>query len=187
MLYLNTFLYYTVFASSILVYGVGLSKTQELGILKLPEILFFLKAIASIYFTAILSWLVTAKILVPLQITDIFPLIIFLILISISSFIECLVRLTTNNTATEFIISYLIVFLSISESTSCLQSIIVCSAAICSIIIIVPFIVSLIHRLSSNGCKINEKFYSIVFIFLSVILLCFSVFDISWMNGGVLK
>ena len=187
MLYLNTFLYYTVFASSILVYGIGLCKTHEIGILKLPDVLFFVKAIASIYFTAILSWLVSSKILVPLQITDIYPLIIFLILVSISSFIECMVRLTTNNTATEFIISYLVVFLSISESTSCLQTVVICSGIICSIGIVFPFIISLIHRLCSNGYKLNEKFYSIVFIFLGIILLCFSVFDISWLNGGVLK
>lgn len=187
MLYLETFLYYTFFASAVLFYGVGISRIGELGIIKIPNIIFFIKNVSSIYICAILSWIVTSKILLPLKITEIFPLIVFLLLVSISTFFECLVRLTTNKLSTEFIVSYVIVFLSVAESSSWLNTIIICTGIICSIGILCPFIITLRHRLCNNGQRMNEKFYSIFFIFLAVILLIFSVFDISWLNPGALK
>jgi len=187
MLYLETFLYYTFFASAVLFYGIGISRVGEFGIIKIPNIFFFIKNIASIYICAILSWIITSKILLPLRITEIFPLIVFLILVSVSTFFECLGRLTTNKLSTEFIISYIIVFLSIAESSSWVNTLVICTGIICSIGILSPFIITLRQRLCNNGQKVNQKFYSIFFIFLAVVLLIFSVFDISWLNPGVLR
>ncbi|WP_027727622.1 hypothetical protein [Treponema sp. C6A8] len=187
MLYLETFLYYTFFASAVLFYGIGISRVGEFGIAKIPNAIFFVKNVSSIYITAILSWIITSKILLPLKITEIFPLVIFLILVGISAFFECLVRLTTNKLSTEFIISYSIVFLAIAESSSWINTLVICTGVICSIGVLCPFIITLRQRLMNNGQKMNEKFYSLFFIFLGVILLIFSVFDISWLNPGALR
>ena len=187
MLYLDSFLYYAFFASAVLFYGIGINRVGEYGIVGFPKFLFIFKTLGSIFASLSLCWVITYKILVPLNIQEILPLMVYLILIVFSSFFECLVRLTTNKISTEFIISYLVILLSIMESVSYLHALVICSGIICSIGIICPFIITLRHRLCNNGLSINEKFYSITFVMLGVILLILSVFDISWLNIGVME
>ena len=187
MIYLDSFLYYAFFASAVLFYGIGINRIGEYGVVGFPRFLFIFKSLGSIFASLSLCWLITDKILVPLNIQEVLPLLVFLILIVFSSFFECLVRLTTNKVSTEFIISYLVILLSIMESVSYLHALVICTGILCSIGIICPFIISLRHRLCNNGLTINEKFYSIAFVLLGVILLILSVFDISWLNIGVIE
>ena len=187
MIYLDTFLYYTLFTSIVLIYGIGINQVSAIGIAKINTFTFFLKAIINILSTSILTWLVTAYILVPLKLVEIFPVIAYLIFVSLSSLLEAVNRITTEKSTAEFIVSFLIIILSIIESTSILNTIVICLSCFISLLIICPFIYTLKNRATANGQKINEMYYSILFVFLAVLILIISVFDISWLNPGVIK
>ncbi len=79
MSFLNSFLYYTIFSSVVLIYGIGLNRIAEFGISKTNGLIVFLKEIIGILLTSILSWLIISEILIPLKILEVFPVISFLI------------------------------------------------------------------------------------------------------------
>ena len=187
MIYIDTFLYYTIFSSVVLIYGIGINRLAEFGNTQFNHILFSLKIILSIFGTVVLSWLVTKYVLAPIKLIELYPLMALLIFISLNAFLEALIRLTTGTSTTEFIISFLIVLLALSESTSIIDCIIICVSCLASILLLLPVIFTLKARIICNGRKINERFYSIFFMFLALLIIIISVWDIMWLNPGVIK
>ena len=51
MIYIRTFFYYVCFASSVLIYGIGINKTAEINSLHDKDIIYFLKIILTIFIT----------------------------------------------------------------------------------------------------------------------------------------
>lgn len=187
MMFFDTFLYYTFFASIVLFYGIGINRVAEIGITKFYDIIYYIKASISILTSAVLSWLLTQYILVPLNITEIYPLIALLIFICINSFLEALVRLTTGISTTEFVISFLIILLSISESSTIFNSIIICFSSYITLIFLIPFSITFKKRVCFNGQFLDEKYYSLFFMFLSILIIIMSTWDIGWLNAEVMK
>ncbi|MCR4631241.1 MAG: hypothetical protein K5786_06375 [Treponema sp.] len=187
MIYINTFLYYTLFSSIVLFYGIGLNQLSEIGNKDSRQFLFFFKSTLSIFTTAILTYLIVAFILVPLELVELFPFICLLIFIAFNSFAEGLIRLTTGSATTEFIISFLIILVSIYQSNSILDTLVICLSCICGLALILPFIHVLRNRIIINGHEYFEKYICILSVFLAILLVIISVFDISWLNGGMIK
>ena len=63
MIYLESFLYYTIFSSIIVIYGIGLNRTVEIGVSFFYKPVFYLKALFSIISSSVLSWVFTKYIL----------------------------------------------------------------------------------------------------------------------------
>ncbi len=187
MIYFYTFLYYSLFSSVVLIYGIGLNKIAEIGIVKFKETIFYVKCAIAIISSSVISWLITYYILVPLKITELYPLVCFIVYAAISTFLGAIVRLTTGHKTTEFAISYLIIILSIAESSSLLFTLFISMCSLLSMLIIIPFSLTFRRRVCSNGRLLDEKYYSIYFLFLSVLILLLSVWDIVWLNPEVIK
>ncbi len=187
MIYLDTFLYYSVFASSVLIYGIGVNKIIEVEITKDINVLNYLKAIISILSTSMLVWLITNYILMPINLIEFFPLLALLLFVAINTFVEGLMRLTTGKSYSEFIISFLIVLLSIFESSSFLNTILICAGCFASILLLIPFNITFKKRLCSNGQLLDERYYGYILIFFAILILILSVWDIGWLNEGVIQ
>ena len=187
MIYIDTFLYYTVFSSIVLIYGIGVNRLTEIGNFEFNHITFYLKTLISIFTTIILTWFITKYILAPIKLIELYPLFALLIFICFNSFIEALIRLTTGNSTTEFIISFLVILLSLSECSSILDSVVICLCCFTSMILILPLIYTLKARVISNENKITEKFYSLFFMFLALLIIIISVLDVDWLNPGVIE
>ena len=187
MIYIDTFLYYSVFSSMVLIYGIGLNRLTETGDLEFNHITFYLKSIISIFTTIVLSWLIIKYILAPIRLIELYPLIALLLFICFNSFIEALIRLTTGYATTEFVVSFLIILLSLSESSSLVDTIIICLGCFTSLILLLPIIYTLKTRIINNEKKITEKFYSLFFMFLALLIIVISVLDIVWLNPGVIE
>lgn len=187
MIYLKTFLYYTIFSSIVIIYGIGINRTVEIGVTAFYKPIFYLKALFTIISSSVLSWLFTKYILVPLKTVELFPLVSLLIFICISTFIEALVRLTCGFSVSEFIISFLIILISIFESTSILFTILICVSSFISLVNLVPFCISFKKKITANGKTIDEKYYALFFIFIAVLILLLTVFDANWITLEVLK
>ena len=182
MTVLSTFLFYTFFASVILFIGIGTNKVIDLNLEKLKSFTYCTKIILSILFSSIAGWFVTKGILVPLKIAELFPLVCFLIYVCIDSFFEALIRLTTGKTAAEFIFSYLVILLSISEGFSVLNVLIISISCLCSFVGIIPFIMAFKKR---NSDKKSDIIFCRLFLYLALIILAISVWDIAWINPEV--
>ena len=181
---LSTFLYYTFFSSVILFCGIGTNKILDLNLNKLKSITYCVKVVISILFSSLLGWFITKGILVPLKIAELFPLVCFLVYICVDTFLEALIRLTTGKSAAEFIFSYLVIVLSISESFSVLNILIITISCLCSFIGIIPFIMAFRKR---NSDTKSDIIYCRLFLYLALLLLIISVWDIAWINPEVFQ
>ena len=56
MIYFYTFLYYSLYSSVVLIYGIGLNKIAEIGIVKFKEPIYYVKCAISIISSAIKSY-----------------------------------------------------------------------------------------------------------------------------------
>lgn len=186
MFLFNTLIYYICFGSAVLLYGIGLTKTTQIHYFNQKDIVYIIKIITSILTSSVISYLFVDKILVPLKIVDIFPIICLLIYLCISVFIEAIVRITTNKSSTEFIFSYLVVLLSVAESTSLLSTIIISVSCLLSIGVIIPLVYSFRKKNPANEYE-PEKYISKLFIFLSLLILIITVWDVLWINPEVIK
>lgn len=187
MIYFYTLLYYSLFSSVVLIYGVGLNKIAEIGIAKFKETIFYVKCAIAIISSAVISWLITCYLLVPLKITELYPLVCFIVYAAISTFLGGIIRLTTGRTTSEFAVSYLVILLAISESSSLLFTVFISFCSLISMLVIIPFSLTFRRRVCSNGRLLDEKYYSLYFMFLAVIILILSVWDIVWLNPEVLQ
>ncbi len=187
MIYLQIFLYYIAFSSIVLVYGVGINSIAEFGVSKKNDLMYFIKAVLTIYCTSMISWLIISKILVPLKLIELYPLVTFIIFASINGLLEGIVRIVTGKSSTEFIITYLIILISLSESTNILNVLVVCSASLVCFLILIFLGFAFKSRVLANGSRINENYYSLFFIFLAILIIVISVWDIVWINPGVLR
>ncbi len=181
-MFVDTVLYYVFFSSSLLLYGIGINRVTQIGFSSKTEVTFYVKLILSIFCSSVLSWLVTYYILLPLGIIELFPIFTFLIYVCINAFFEALIRITTNKSCSEFVLSFSIVLISILESSSLLNSLLICLCCLCAIIVIVPLIIAFKSKVCPEIKVINEKYYALFFIFLAVIIIIFSVADVSWIN-----
>lgn len=187
MLVLETFLYYIFYSSVILIYGIGLNKVASFGISKNFEFAFYTKAILTIFTTSTISWLINQKILIPLKLLELAPLIIFLVFICVNSLLQTLVLIITGKKSSEFTSSYLIILLSLSESCSLLNTLIINICCMLALLILILMCYAFKTRILENGHKFNEKYYSLFFCFLAAVILITSTFDVMWINPGVLK
>lgn len=187
MIYLTTFSYYAIFASVVLVYGIGFNKIAEIGTVKFKETIFYVKCAITVVSSVVISWLIIHYLLVPLKITELYPLVCFIVFACISSFLGAIINLTTGKSTTEFSISFLIILLSIAESSSLLMSIIISLSSIVGMILIIPFSLTFRRRVCSNGNLLDETYYCLYFIFLAVLILLLTAWDIGWLNQGVIQ
>jgi len=54
-------------------------------------------------------------------------------------------------------------------------------------VIVIPLSLTFKKRLCSNGHVLDETYYSIYFIFLAILILLLSAWDIGWLNQGVIQ
>lgn len=187
MIYFDTFFYYALFASVSLLYGVGLNKVSEIGTVNFKEIIFYVKCGITIVSSAVISWLIINYLLVPLKIAELYPLVCFVVYAFISSFLGAIINLTTGRSTSEFSISFLIVLVSIAESSSLMLTFIISLSCISALLMIIPFSLTFKKRVCSNGRSLDETYYSIYFIFLAIMILLLSAWDIGWLNQGVIQ
>lgn len=188
MIYLSTLLYYVFFASAILIYGIGLNKTVKFNFFtkEKRQLNYFIKIIFTIFISSILSYIVIDNLLSPLKLTELYPLTSFFIFVFVSLILEAILRAATGRNTTEFIFTFLIVLLSVSESSSLLNTIIIDIGCLLSIAILIPIFFSFKKMNLSN--EDDDKIYlPRIFLFIAILVVLISVFDITWLNQEVIR
>ncbi|MCF0241887.1 MAG: hypothetical protein HUK25_04570, partial [Treponema sp.] len=136
MFLFHVFLYYSFLCSAVLFFGIGLNRSIQVttGSLRVNFKVFF-KSLISILGTSIFTFLITQYVLLPLKLEEMFPVIALFIFLCLNSFIEALVRITAKTSTSEFSISFLMVLLTIYESSSLLESLVIAFSCMISFLI----------------------------------------------------
>lgn len=186
MIFFSTFLYYVCFASSALIYGIGLNRVADLDYYSDKKLIYFGKIVISIFLSTLICSLITNYFLVPLNIQEIYPIVCLIFFVLINSIVEGIVRLTTGVSTTEFVISFIVVLLSVSESTSALNAILISGSCLLSLGLLIPIIIAFKKRIHNDESKL-ETYLCRFFILIAIIILIISSFDIMWLNNEVIK
>lgn len=183
MHYLQLFLYYTFFSSSVLFFGIGINRSIQITSKSLKiNFKVILKSFISIFVTTILTYLILQYLLIPIRLAELFPILALLIFLSINTFIEALVRITAHISTAEFSVSWLIIVLSLYESSTLLESMIICSSSMLAFLIMLPFVYCFQKYIYLRPYETKERKQILVFISVAVLMLLLSVGDISWFN-----
>ncbi len=181
MVQLLEFFYYVFFASVVFVYGIGMNRAFMIS--EHPRKLFngALKMFISVSSSTAISYLVASRVLLPVHLTEIYPLVAVLIFSAISIFIESVIRITTKKSASEYTVSILSVLLGINEGATILEAVLVSCFCICAFLISI-FVLYTIRKKFSN--KVG-----LVLISISIILLTLHFVNVSWFAslGGTVK
>lgn len=183
-----TALHYFIFSSVILIYGIGLNNSIILcdSFSKLK--LYFIKSILTVLSTVVLTWVIIQQFLIPLRITELYPIAAVLVFMAISIFLETMIRITTRSVTSDFCFSFLIVILSLNESISILDTITISIASLLSFIVLLPVLYTVRCKLDiAETAEHPENVKSLLLIALAVIVTIISAGNVSWLTSGVLK
>ncbi|MCR5400279.1 MAG: hypothetical protein K6E78_01635 [Treponema sp.] len=183
-----TFFFYTFFSSAVLLYGIGLNSStiicDSIKELTLPLV----KVVATVFTTAVLCWLVIRNILVPLNLVLMYPFIAILIFFAVSIFFEVIIRITSGKITSDFNISFLIILLTLNESSNILEVLMISFSAMCSFFFLLPLMYALKHRidlLTENQIFGNRK--TLILLSVAMLIIILSFINVSWLNPGVMK
>ncbi len=182
-----TFLYYLLFSSAILIYGIGLNRsTIVTHIMQIFPLIF--KSLVTSLSSSVLSWLFIQYILIPLNLIELYPLVALLIFAVISIFLETVIRITSGKVTSEFCISFLIVLLALNESLSYFDLFIVNISCFLSFVLILPVLKVIKRRNSFVGTMhIHANYKTLILVSIAVLIMALAVFNVSWLNPEVIK
>ena len=176
---INSILYYMIFVPSILIYGIGMQKlTFQPSIDHL--FLTFAKLLLCTLIASALSYLVTVYILAPLTLVSLMPitcLLMYLVFSLLSS-----LAFFKFGTKSVLEVSFPIIFISVNESTSLLQCIVVDFSMCVFFAIIMLVFCALIKRLKSTHPIKEFNTGSVIFISIAILIIAFYGANISWLT-----
>ena len=181
------FLYYALYTSAVLVYGIGINKATVLCEKPRNVILYLIKMIITVVTSSVLSYLATVYLLVPVHCTEIFPFACVLIFSVISVFVEALVRITAKTSAAEFAVSMLCVILAVNESSSLVTCLIISFSCVLSFFIFIPFLYAIQKRIEIARPATDFRNTSLIIISIALIMITLIVWNVSWLNPGVMQ
>lgn len=173
MTMMNIF-YFVFFSSVVFIYGIGIERTSILCLKRRSIILKMIKMLICVTSTTSLTYLISSKILVPQELGELFPFIAILIFLSISVFVESIVRITFHVSAAEFAVAFLFVLVGLSESTSLGESVFISLLCVLSFFAAIPFLYAINKRVNYNERKRhfeNFAFFLVSFAVIIIILL----------------
>ena len=115
---ISTILYYLFFSSIVLVYGIGIERSIVLSKKQHDIMIKALKMIICVSSTSALSYMVVYWLLVPVDLTELYPFVVILFFLAISVFVEAIIRITAKISAVESGITLMFIFIGLTESNS---------------------------------------------------------------------
>lgn len=184
---LNSFVFYILFCSSVLIYGIGFNR--ESVMCDYPKSVLFtaIKSYACVIISFLLCYFLNNALLSPLGIIEVFPFFALLIYIIITVFFELLIQITTKKSSSEFAISFLTLILALNEGITIVDGILVCAGALTCFYLLIPVLYAAEKRMLTTQRSTVIKRNSLFFLCMVIIMLALYSFNISWLNTGVIK
>lgn len=182
----DTFIFYMCLSSIVFVYGIGF--TEFLSVPKRPNHFVFhvLRLLCVTITSVLIVWPITNYILLPAKLQDIFPLFAIFVLCLISTvFIFVFKKILTTRVA-DFILAFLTILLSISESFSFVSAIMIVLFSILMYCIVIFGLDIFCSRLRHTHSLISFNYGSLLLLSIAFVLLILYSINISWLNFEVL-
>lgn len=186
-MFLNSFFYYILFCSSVLIYGIGFNR--ESVMCNNPRKVLFnaVKSYVCVIISFIIMFFLNKALLIPLEIVEVFPFFALIIYITITVFLEILIQITTKKTSAEFAVSFLVLLLSVNEASTWLEGIFICAGCLTAFYVLIPILYALDKRMETSSANNMFKQKSLIFLSMIIIMIALYSFNISWLNSGVIK
>ncbi|MGI5106281.1 hypothetical protein H0R94_04460 [Treponema socranskii] len=177
-------LYYAFYASAVLFYGIGLERTAALSVafdksVFRPALQCGVSALAATFLTE----LIAVHLLSPLGVSELYPLAALLVFAAVLSGIGFFMKTPSVIQKGECAASYLIVLLSLSESASPVDALIIAASCIFAFVLVLPVLSSLRYRIDIARAK-NEGLnrHVLVMILFAILVIACAVWNVSWLS-----
>lgn len=184
---INNIFYYILISSTVLLYGIGLNRITYVTRSMNGVFITAVKMYLVVPSTAIIGWLLTIHILLPAGIEPLYPFICVLLFLSISVFVETLIRITAGCSTAEFSVSLLFALIAINESTTLPEVLVISLSCVTSFYLLIPLIYALRKRMEICCITYDFKNDSLIYFGIAVFIMALSAWNISWLNPGVIS
>lgn len=185
-----TLVYYLFSASAVLFYGIGINKSISHSDTFSSTFLTCIKSLGSASSATAVTYLLVNWLLVPVQLSDLFPFIATLVFILFTVLTEIFVGVGIRQSPIDFSIPLLSVFLGISEGISLGLSVVIACTSILSFYCMVLIFHCVRERVSFYTADRGLKTYCVLLLCLALIMISITGFNVSWFNmylGGGAK
>lgn len=178
----DVLLFYMIFSSAALIYGVGIIPVLETGISFGNLFVRALKMYCVVVATVVLTFLMKRFLLAPLRLRDLYPLVALLIFVAFAVFFEIIVQLTARKTCAEFALPYLAIILALDEGNGLGGAIMTSIAALTSYYALIPVLRMIGGRIAvfRNADSYRRKIG--LLLFMLVLMLALYMLDSSWLS-----
>lgn len=179
---INTLLFYILFCSAVLIYGVGMLPVAEMSLSRRKFFLTALKSFFCVIITVVLTYLIKKLLLLPLKLDDLYPLVALVIFISVGVFLEIIIQITARKSGAEFTLPYLTIILALSEGSGLLDSLAISVAILASYYVLVPILQAFCNRTAL--LKSTDSFRQKISLFLCMVVFMLALYSLnaSWIN-----
>lgn len=184
---IDSLLFYTLYCSAVLIYGVGILQEAETSISRKKTAQTALKSFACALVAVSITYAITKLLLSPLGLTELYPLVALLLWTAFSVFFEIMMQLTSKKSSAEFAVSYLSALLALNESSNLMGAIVICVCCLADYYLLVPILYSFTSKIASAQNTDSFKQKIAVFLCMMVLLLALYALNISWIYAGVEK
>ncbi|WP_191014167.1 hypothetical protein [Treponema zioleckii] len=182
MIMLHTILYYILASSAVLFYGIGIHRIASIKGNDSEIVLSAVKALSTTASTTSLSYLLVDWLLIPAQLTELFPLVTILVFLVISLIIEIFLGVGLQKSPLEFSVPFLSTLLGMGEGISLAHAVVISCSCILSFYLLIIIFHSVKERVSFYAPKTGLKSYSVILLSLAVVILAVCGWNTSWFN-----
>ena len=179
---MNNFLYYLLFSSAILFYGLGLERI--ITVYKSYKIfgLNFIKSLCAVNLTVLISTFFTQTVLNYFLIPELYAFFTLLVFIFVSLAINFIIYKALKEFAFDFSTSFLFALLAVHESSKFLDSILIGTACVIAYYFVQLLLIS--YKKHFEFFKQPKKIHTASLLYINIAVLIFSLFawNISWLN-----
>lgn len=182
---IHNIFYYFIFTSAVLIYGIGINRATIICENPKNIFIYFFKMIITVCPSSVLTFIFVSKVLIPVNLVEMFPLIAILIFALISIFIEIIIRITAKTDAAELSVSFLFLLLAVNESNTILECFIISLICCAAFYAMIPFLYAVKKRIEISYPTLSLKNSSTIFISLTVLIIILLAYNASWLNPEV--
>lgn len=165
---ISTIMHYMIFCSSVLISGVGLSRSAtETG----TSVTKLVKCAIVVFCAVCLSFVITRYLLLSAGLLALMPLVTLLVFIVCSVFVEVLVRITAEISTAEFSVGYLTVLFTLYESRNIIDAMVISFSCVLGYVLSLPLVGAMSRRSNTK-----ERSLCSVLVGLAVVVLSFHAF-----------
>lgn len=178
-------LFYTLISSAVFAYGIGLNKIIVFSKNPKDTLFYFSKEVIVILLSLCICWPLTKFLLVPNELTELYPFFSFFIIHILSLVLTEFCARVLKKNVTGFYFSYCVLLLAMNEGITFLNAVTISIAGVLSFFCILPIIFAARWKMKSSLQYMSFKDGAMLFLCISVILFVFFSFNVSWLNPEV--